>query len=78
MMRVYLDAFPAAQVRVARSLRTRPPHHECPRRRRVSRENVACMQPVRAELSALCGVGDTAISRERFCEYFGSLDYGVI
>ena len=41
-MRVYLDAFPAAQV--ARSLRTRPPRHECPRRRRVSRENVACMQ----------------------------------
>ena len=41
-MRVYLDAFPAAQV--ARSLRTRPPRHECPRRRRVSRGNVACMQ----------------------------------
>jgi hypothetical protein len=36
------------------------------------------IEPVRAELSALCGVGDTAISRERFCEYFGSLDYGVI
>ena len=32
----------AAQV--ARSLRTRPPRHERPRRRRVSRENVACMQ----------------------------------
>ena len=32
-MRVYLGAFPAAQV--ARSLRTRPPHHECPRSRRV-------------------------------------------
>ena len=41
-MRVYLCAFPAAQV--ARSLRTRPPRHECPRRRRVSRGNVACMQ----------------------------------
>ena len=41
-MRIYLGAFPAAQV--ARSLRTRPPRHECPRRRRVSRENVACMQ----------------------------------
>ena len=27
-----------------RSLRTRPPRHERPRRRRVSRENVACMQ----------------------------------
>ena len=32
----------AAQV--TRSLRTRPPRHERPRRRRVSRENVACMQ----------------------------------
>jgi hypothetical protein len=32
-MRVYLGAFPAAQV--ARGLRTRPPHYECPRRWRV-------------------------------------------
>ena len=32
-MRVYLGAFPAAQV--ARRLRTRPPRHECPRFRRA-------------------------------------------
>ena len=59
-MHVYLDAFPAAQV--ARSLRTRPPRHECPRRRRVSRENVACMQSDAAPHIAwlrsfrLCGI----------------------
>ena len=41
-MRVYLGAFPAAQV--ARSPRTRPPRLECPRRRRVCRDSVACMQ----------------------------------
>ena len=61
-MRVYLDAFQAAQV--ARSLRTRPPRHECPRprRRRVSRGNVACMQSDAAPHIAwlrsfrLCGI----------------------
>ena len=42
-MRVYLGAFPAAQV--ARSLRNRPARLECPWRRRVWHDNVACMQP---------------------------------
>ena len=60
-MRVYLGAFPAAQV--ARSLRTRPPRHECPRRRRVSRENVVCMQSDAApHISWLCPSRQCGIS----------------
>ena len=43
-MRVYLGAFPAAQV--ARSLRNRPPHQRVSTAQaRMTRNNVVCMQP---------------------------------